>query len=204
MSEDQDWRLVAELDVADARRTVDDLIGRLRGADGGQEAAAAVPDDVVITHDGKLLFAYASTEEMLASARTAIEDLLRSDGISVSMRVSRWDDERDAWLQIDPPPTEEQRQAQAAAERDAETMETRTMVASAGRWVRASFEQTMLDWAAKLGLECTIIEHPHLLTTQVGFTVTGPKGKIDEFSRGLKAEGAVMMRGESTVMLSPL
>lgn len=200
MSEDQDWRLEAELDAENSRRAVDQLIGRLRGP----HQVAAVPDDVVITHDGRLLFAYASTDASLASARSVIEDALRSDDVKATIRVSHWDDELDTWRQTDPPPTAEQRQAEDAAERDADAVETRTMVASAGKWVRASFEQTMLDWAAKLGLECTIIEHPHLLTTQVGFTVTGPKRKIDEFSRGLKAEGAVTIRAERTVMLSPL
>jgi hypothetical protein len=53
-------------------------------------------------------------------------------------------------------------------------------------------------------LECAIIEHPHLLTTQVAFTVTGPKRKIDEFSRGLTAEEWATIRTERTVMLSPL
>ncbi len=195
---------MVEVDAAHARRTVDGLVKRLRGPAAEQQAGAAVSSDVVLTHDGKLLFAYASSEATLTAARAAIESMLHGDGVSASIRVSRWDDERDSWLQIDPPPSDEQRRAQDAAERDAEVVETRTMVASAGKWVRESFEQTMLDWAAKLGLECTIIEHPHLLSTQVGFTVTGPKRKIDEFARGLKAEGAVMTRGETTVMLSPL
>jgi hypothetical protein len=62
----------------------------------------------------------------------------------------------------------------------------------------------MLDWADKLGLQCQIVEHPHLLTTQVAFTVTGPKRKIDEFSEGLNAEEVATMRTERAVMLSPL
>jgi hypothetical protein len=204
MSEDQDWRLEAELDAASSRRAVDQLVGRLRGPDGARDPGAAVADDVVITHDGRLLFAYASTEASLMAARGAIEEALRREDLKASIRVSHWDDELDAWRQTDPPPTAGQRRAEEAAERDADLVETRTMVASAGRWVRASFEQTMLDWAAKLGLTCTLIEHPHLLTTQVGFTVTGPKRKIDEFARGLRAEGAVTIRAEGTVMLSPL
>ena len=61
------------------------------------------------------------------------------------------------------------------AEMDA--VETRTMVVSAGKMIRVTFDQSMLDWAEKLGLECQIIEHPHLLTTQVALIVTGPKHK---------------------------
>ncbi len=194
----------AELDAGGARHGVDQLIGRLRGPDVVEGAGAAVPDDVVITHDGRRLFAYAATEAALTAARAAIEDALRRDGVGAGIRVSHWDDELGQWRQTDPPPSQEQRNAERAADRDAEVIETRTMVASAGKWVRDSFEQTMLDWAAKLGLKCTLIEHPHLLTTQVGFTVTGPRRKIDEFAQGLKAEGAVTVRAEGTVMLSPL
>ncbi len=78
------------------------------------------------------------------------------------------------------------------------------MVASAGRMVRAEVEQTMRDWADKLGLKCEVIEHPHLLTTQVAFTVTGPKRKVDEFAQGLRAEELATMRTERAVMMSPL
>jgi hypothetical protein len=78
------------------------------------------------------------------------------------------------------------------------------MVASAGGMVREEFEQTMLDWAARLGLRCSIVEHPHMLSTQVAFTVTGSRRKIDEFAAGLTAEGRAMIRTETAVMLSPL
>ena len=78
------------------------------------------------------------------------------------------------------------------------------MVASTGKLIRAEVEQTMRDWADKLRLRCEVIEHPHLLTTQVAFTMTGPKRKIDEFSQGLRAEEVATMRTERVVMLSPL
>ena len=62
----------------------------------------------------------------------------------------------------------------------------------------------MLNWADKLNLECTIVEHPHLMTTQVAFTVTGPKRKVEEFAEGLRAEELATMRTEREVMISPL
>jgi hypothetical protein len=49
-----------------------------------------------------------------------------------------------------------------------------------------------------------VIEHPHLLTIQVAFTVTGSKRKIDEFADGLRAEELATMRAERAVMMSPL
>jgi hypothetical protein len=204
VSDDQDWRLEAELDVGDAHGGAGRLLGRLRGPDFVHDVEAAVPHDVVITHDGNLLFAYASGEATITAARAAIEDALRADGVGASIRISHWDDERDIWRQTDPPPTAEEQRIQDAHERDDDVVETRMLVASAGKMIRAEFEQSMLAWAEKLGLQCTIIEHPHLLTTQVGFTVTGPKGKIDEFSRGLQSEEKATIRTERAVMLSPL
>jgi hypothetical protein len=176
----------------------------MRGPNVVKEIEATVPRDVVVTHDGKLLFAYAADEGTLAAARSAIEEVLRRDGIEASVRLSHWDDDREQWRQTDPPLSAEEQQADEAAERDAEAIETRTLVASSGKMIRAEFEQTMREWADRLSLQCAIVEHPHLLTTQVAFTVTGPKGKIDEFSRGLRAEELQTIRAERTVMASPL
>jgi hypothetical protein len=201
---DEDWRLEAELDVPEVKRSLHNVVTRLRGSGVVKEVEASVPHDVVVTHDGKLLFAYAADEATLNEARHAIDEVLRRDGISARMRVSRWDDTYDRWHQTDPPQTAQEAQVDAVAAREDEEPQTRTMVASSGKLVRAEFEQTMLDWANKLGLECKIIEHPHLLTTQVAFTVTGPRRRIDEFSRGLAAEGWAAIRAETGVMLSPL
>jgi hypothetical protein len=38
----------------------------------------------------------------------------------------------------------------------------------------------------------------------VGFTVTGPKRKLDEFSEGVKAEEWMTIRTETQVMLGPI
>lgn len=201
---EQDWRMEAELDVAEARGALHDLIGRLRGPDMVKEIEATVPRDVVITHDGKLLFAYAADEATLAAARSAIEGVLQRDGIGASVRVSYWDDELEKWRQTDPPLSAQEQQLEDAAERDADAIETRTLVVSSGKMIRVEFEQSIREWADRLGLECSIVEHPHLLTTQLAFTVTGPKRKIDEFSRGLRAEEWATIRTEGSVMLSPL
>src|ERR1019366_8416680 len=160
---ERDWRLEAELDTPAPGGVLRDLIGRLRGdEDLAEQIESELSRDVVVTHDGHLLFAYAATQQALGAARQAVGD------------------------------------------RAEDSVETRTMVASSGRLVRAEFEQTMREWASKLGLQCEVIEHAHLLSTQVGFTVTGPRRKIDEFAQGLRAEGWAMVRTESAVMLSPL
>jgi hypothetical protein len=204
MSDDEDWRLKAELDVADRRGPLDRLVGRVRDPEVVREIGDAVPHDVAITHDGKLLFAYAASEADIKTARGAIESVLQRDGVGAAITVSHWDDERDEWRQVDPPLDAAQQQAVQEAERDADAIETRTMIASAGKLVRADLEQSMGTYAEQLGLRYEIVEHPHMLTTQVAFTVTGPRRRIDEFAGALKAEEVATMRAENAVILSPL
>ena len=202
--DEQDWRMEAELQVPDTGGALHELIGRLRGPDVVKEIEARVSHDVVVTHDGKLLFAYAAGQATLASARSEIAQILAGDGIQASVRVSHWDDESEKWRQTDPPLTVEEQQSEAVAERDANAPETRTLVVSSGKMIRAEFEQSIREWADKLELQCSIVEHPHLLTTQVAFTVTGPKHKVEEFARGLRAEEWRTIRTETAVMASPL
>jgi hypothetical protein len=204
VSEDQDWRLTAELDVTDRRGALERLLGRVREPDVVEEIETALPHDVVVTHDGKLLFAYAASEPEIAQARRVIEEVLRRDGIGAGIAVSHWDEDLDEWRQVDPAPAGEEARREDAAERDAEAVETRTLVASAGRLVRSSFEQSLLQWAEQLGIKVTVAEHPHLLTTQVLFTCTGPKHKLDEFARAIRAEGAATLRADGILMLNPL
>jgi hypothetical protein len=204
VAENQDWRMKAELDTDGRRSTLDHLLGRVRSPDVVKEVGEAVPHDVAITHDGHLLFAYSASKASLTTARRAIEAVLRGDGVQAKIYVSHWDERFDDWLQVEPPLTGEAERTEEAAERQAEKIETRTMVISSGKLIRAEVEQTMRDWAGKLGLECELIEHRHLLTTQVAFTVTGPRRKLDEFGEGLRAEELATMRTERAVMLSPL
>jgi hypothetical protein len=201
---ERDWRLKAQLDRDLGRGVLESLVRRLHGPDVTAEVKAQVPADVVITHDGELLFAYAASEQEIRAVRAAVESVLRSDSIVGQLQLSHWDERLDKWLQTDPPLGASEQLTEEAAERDAEAVETRTLVASSGKLIRAEFERSMSTWADQLGIECKIVEHPHLLRTQVAFTVTGPRRKIDEFSKGLIAEGWMTIRTEETVMLSPL
>jgi hypothetical protein len=203
-SAEQDWRLQVDLGAGEHRGTLEAILERLGRPTIVKEVQASVPHDVVITHDGQLLFAYAADQATLNAARGAIESVLRSDGIQASARVSHWDNELDQWLQTDPPLSAGELQARRAAERDAEAPDSRTLVASVGKEIRAEFEQSLQNYAGELGVQCEIVEHPHLLTTQVAFTVTGPKRRLDEFTRALKAEERATIRTETPVMFSPL
>jgi hypothetical protein len=114
VSEDQDWRLKAELDAVNTRSALDHILGRVRGPDVVGDVGAAVPHDVVITHDGKLLFAYAANEAAITVVRTAIESVLRRDGVNASIFVSHWDRYLDEWRQTDPPLTGDERRLKRA------------------------------------------------------------------------------------------
>ncbi|MCW3030281.1 MAG: hypothetical protein JWM66_414 [Solirubrobacterales bacterium] len=205
-STEKNWRLQAELDAAERGGALEALVGSLRDPPALREIKANVPHDVVITHDGTLLFAYASDAATLQATREAIEAVSARDGLGVAkIRLSHWDTALDDWRHTDPgDESAREQQADAAADADATTVETRTIVASAGNLVREEFERSLLEWARELDVHCTVIEHPHLLAGQVGFTVTGTRRKLDEFADGLKAEERATIRTETAVMLSPL
>jgi hypothetical protein len=187
-SDDQDWRLQLDLDEP---VDLDGLVDRVRGGshEFEHDARSTLSDDVVLTHDGSRFFAYAPSETSLDDARRAIESVLRHENRTATIRVSHWDDGLRTWHQIDPPLTaaeeqeeqglaeEHMRQASAGAAKP----ETRTVVSITGKLVRKSFEHQMLEYAKSLGLECVIVEHPHLLSTQVAFRVTGATRDVEQF-----------------------
>ena len=150
---------------------------RTRAADLVDDVRAAVVHEVVVTHDGRELFAYGATDSMLDAARVAIDAAAASRQLTARVVLSHWDDTLDAWRQIEPPPLDVLELTDEAAA-GARTIETRTLVCVAGRLVRERFEQTMLKSAGLLGIDCVIAERPRLLTTQVPSTVTGPRGKL--------------------------
>ncbi len=202
MSHDQDWRLRLDLDES---TDLDGLLGRVRDHpdDLEGETRSALSDDVVLTHDGDTFFAYAVNERAIDDARDAIESVLRDEQRGGAIRVSHWDENLRAWHQIDPPLTpaqEEQLQKANAAEiarlaiaPDAES-ETRTVMCVTGKLIRKSFERQMVAFAQEIALQCAIVEHPHLLSTQVAFNVTGPSRSVEQFDRYLKSEAKATTR----------
>jgi hypothetical protein len=191
--QEQSWRLKAQLKGG----ALEELAARVQGPD-VDATEWLLPSDVVVTHDGNALFAYAASERSIQLARKAVEALPHQ----ATILISHWDEQLDDWLQVDPPPAGQTKQH--ADQRAAGSVETRTMVASAGRLVRREIEEVMHETAANLDLQLTVTEHRHLLTCQVLFQVTGPKRKIDEFAEGLKAYELATMRTELAVMMSPL
>ena len=56
------------------------------------------------------------------------------------------------------------------------------------------FETAAADEARELGVALSIVEHPHLLSTQIVFTLTGPSGKIDEVIGDMHDRGGAATR----------
>jgi hypothetical protein len=193
--EGQSWRLRAELSDG----ALDDAVAKVRSSD-VDAADWPLPPDVVVTHDGNTLFAYGASEASIKAARREVEALPHE----ATVVVSHWNGDLDEWAQIDPPLSGEAERREQIREADDTKVETRTLVASAGRQVRAEIEAVMHETAANLHLELSVTEHRHLLTCQVLFEVTGPKGKIDEFAATLNAYEMATMRTERMVMMSPL
>jgi hypothetical protein len=203
--DEKDWRLQVALQLDDPKPALGGLLTRLRGespAIGAIEASVA--NDIVITHDGELLFAYAASESALDGARASIEAALHDQQLDATISVSHWDDDLFDWRQVDPPLGDSQERAREHSDHTAMASETRTVVASVGREIRTDFERSLQISASELGVECAIAEHPHLLTTQVAFTVTGPHRKVEQFVAGLQAEERTTIRIGRSVMVSPL
>jgi hypothetical protein len=196
--DDRDWRLSGEIEGQGDNHAVHALVERLHETNEVRDAQAAVGDDVVITHDGSRLFAYASGRQAIERARARIEYALAKDGLRVKLALTHFSSEHDEWVDPDaPPPAAGSGSAPAGSE-------SRTLVATVGKMIREEFEQSMRNWADQLGLRCEIVEHPHLLNSQVAFTVTGSPRKVEEFADGLNAEERRTIRTERAVMLSPL
>jgi hypothetical protein len=196
--DDDDWRLEATLDKGADGEKLDRVIEAARNAPEDQRPS----EDVVITHDGKKLFAYATGREQLDRARSTLETALAGEQLESTIVVSTWDEKLELWRQVEPAPSEDSEESFEAAEREADEQTTQTLVASVGRFVREEFEQIMVDAAGRLELAYKYVEHPHLLTTQVAFTVTGPRHAVAEFEREMRATARATVRAQEEIGFS--
>ncbi len=198
--DERDWRLMADIGPAPSHGFLSGLMEHVRDPGVMSELKAAVAEDVVITHDGNRLFAYAAGRAQIERAREAIQAVLDRDSIQTEVKLNHWDEELDDWVDPDDASPERVKEREAAT-----ATATRTLVAQAGKWVREELEKSMQVWAGELGVQCEVLERsPHLLDDQIAFTITGPARKLDEFEAGLHAEEAATIRTERQVMISPL
>ncbi len=197
---DQDWRLQLNLDEPTDAEAV---LGQIRNdpSTNDHHDPGLLGDDVVVTHDGGRLFVYAANKDSLDTARKILESALSDGSPNMPVRVTHWDERLAQWHQVEPPLTPEEEQAlsstaEAKVERSTtnEPVESRTVMAVVGKLIRKQFEQQMISFAQNMGIECTVVEHPHLLSTQIAFTVTGSSSDVAAFARYLKNEARASSR----------
>jgi len=196
---DEDWRLCAHLQGDGPAAKPHGIVGRFRDPKVVRDAEHAIGSDVHLTHDETTLFAYARDRAAIDAARATLLGVIEDDGLSAEVTISHWEDDAGEWLQVDPPIDDATRSAQEAAAREGEAPTTQTFVVQVGRDARARFEQAMQEWSDRLDLHCEIVEHPHLLSTQVAFTVDGPAHAVEEFRKGLQAEEWQTIRSAETL-----
>lgn len=182
MADDQDWRLRVDIDDPSA------LHARLRGARHFErELDPLIAGDVVLSHDDDTVFAYAKTSASIEEVRRAVERQLAQDGLSAQVHVAHWDDASETWLAPgEAPPARAVAPGEGAVTSEPaadDPIVTRTYAETSGKLVRNYFETVVAEEAKSRGVKLSIVEHPHLLTTQLAFNLTGPasavKGVID-------------------------
>lgn len=157
MSAEKDWRLRIDLQEP---VDLDGLVTRARNSAGESMHRSTLSDDIVLTHDGSTVFAYAPNENVIRDARDAIQSAIGGQR-TATVRVSHWEPSRRQWHQTDPPLTYEEDDGVAAAARASddrtetadEATETRPVVCVIGKLIRKSFEAQMLAAAQNLRVE---------------------------------------------------
>lgn len=199
MADPDDWRLRVELNDPAG------FHARLReGRHFERKLEPLISDEIVLSYDDDTVFAYAPTRGAIDQAREGVDNQLQRDGLTATCVVSHWDDDLGDdgdWRQVEPEPDagiraleEEERDEHERREARAARIETRTLAISLGKVVKDYFVSTVADEARETGVELSIVEHPHLLTTQVAFTLTGPSGRIDTIIDDLRAREHSVMR----------
>jgi len=92
---DQEWRV--EVDLDDERHGYS-LGERLRAHDLDDEARKRLGRGVLVTRDGPRLYIYATAEAAAREAERVVRELLDADRLTADVTVTRWDEERGAWV----------------------------------------------------------------------------------------------------------
>ena len=92
---DQEWRL--EVDLDDERHGYS-LGERLRAHDLDDEARKRLASGVIVTRDGPRLYVYTTSAAAAREAERVVRELVEAERLTAELRVTVWDEERDAWL----------------------------------------------------------------------------------------------------------
>jgi hypothetical protein len=105
----EEWRVEVDLDDEEHGYGLSE---RLRSRDLDDEARERLGRRVAVTRDGPRLFLYAGTEQQAHEAERVVRELLEADGLTAEIRVTRWDDQAEAWVSAEArEATPEQREA---------------------------------------------------------------------------------------------
>jgi hypothetical protein len=95
MTSNDEWRVEVDLDDESHGHPVGE---RLRSLDLDDEVRERLGRRMIVTRDGPRLFLYATTDAAAREGERVIGELLAADELTATVTVTRWDDERDAWV----------------------------------------------------------------------------------------------------------
>lgn len=96
----EDFRVEVELDDDEHHLSLSE---RLRAVDLDDEARERLGSRVIVTRDGSHLFCYAQTQESCEEAERVVRELIAEDGLTASVRSTRWHPVEEAWKDISEP-----------------------------------------------------------------------------------------------------
>ena len=92
---DQVWRVEVDLDDEQHGYSLGE---RLRSHDLDDEARERLGGGVIVTRAGPRLYVYAKSPAAAREAERVLRELVEADRLTADIRVTVWDEERDAWL----------------------------------------------------------------------------------------------------------
>lgn len=92
---DEEWRVEVNLDDEHHGYTLGE---RLRAHDLDDEARERLGAGAIVTRDGPRLYVYTTSEAAAREAERVLGELVDADRLTADVSVTRWDEERDAWL----------------------------------------------------------------------------------------------------------
>src|SRR5687768_2508637 len=117
----EEFRVEVELDDDEHHLTLGE---RLRAVDLDDEARDRLGSRVIVTRDGSHLFLYAQSQVSCEEAERVVNVLIAKDGLTASVRSTRWHPVEEAWKDISEPlpesPEEIEAEESARDERQAE------------------------------------------------------------------------------------
>jgi hypothetical protein len=92
---EQEWRVEVDLDDEQHGYSLGE---RLRSHDLDDDARERLGGGVIVTRDGPRLYVYTKSAAAAREAERVLRELVEADRLSADIRVTVWDQERDAWL----------------------------------------------------------------------------------------------------------